>query len=71
MYWHRLHGCYGQVSVCPKSIIQLQQWHVTDLLLSATWTGNIDRQQRALSNNCGQCRVDSRIDEAEDRTPVR
>jgi len=51
MYWHRLHGCYGRVSVCPKSIIQLQQRHVTDLLLSATWTGNIDRQQRALSNN--------------------
>ena len=51
MYWHRLHGCYGRVFVCPKSIIQLQQRHVTDLLLSATWTGNIDRQQRALSNN--------------------
>jgi len=71
-------------SVCP--IIRPQQRRAAGLLLSAVPTGDLDRQwqapctqqQRAtarnrstaLSSKCGQCRVNSRVDEAELRVVV-
>ena len=35
------------------------------LLLSAVRAGYVDRQRLASSSKCGQCPVDSRVDEAE------
>jgi len=59
----------------------MQQWRAVGLLLSAVRAKDIDRQRRvlgssnaaaqgrstALSSKCGQCHVDSRVDDAEHR----
>ena len=74
----------GCPSVCPFvcPIIRPQQRRAAALLLSAVRTGDIDRQRwapyaqqqqhrsTALSSKCGQCHVDSRVDEAEHRFVV-
>ena len=73
-------GCPSvRLSVCPSvfSIIRPQQRRATGLLLSARAGGgyrlsaaNAGRPRRCstvLSSKCGQCHVDSRVEEAEHR----
>ena len=59
----------GCPSVCP--VIRPQQRRTAGLLLSAMRAKGIAQQQRssstALSSKCGQCHVDSQVDEAEHR----